>query len=400
MLHQIKYLGFDRGILFGFVMRIRTTMPSLASAAFSPEGVHWANLCLICREVESDMLHQNKKVPEGPFCMVTSIRFAPLRRIGFNTYMMKNIFRTSVKSGSRFGKFQSPASLIVFAAIVILGASGIVWTYYSQNNANRVFWGAVENNLKTTAFTRSIKEDDGSQTTNQAIQTVTSPQQISSSKTEISYGTGPSSVTISTSNIGTPNTDFVQYSSIKTDQKSVTGEPLDFSKVIGVWGKSDPAQDGKTRGNQYNESVLSVVPFGNLNPAARKALIKQMKDTHTYTYSVVSVKHHGLLRRPTYVFSIQINASAYVGVLKSYARVAGLTQLEKVDISQISSTEPIQVLVTVDGWSHQIRQVVYGDAESGRSEQISAYNIVKKQPAIPTQTVSVDELQTRLQSIQ
>ncbi len=307
--------------------------------------------------------------------------------------MMKNIFRSSAKT-----KLRSPIVLILLAAVVVLAATAISWFYYVQGNADRVFWGTIDNNLKTTSFTRTIKEDDGSQSTNQVIQTFTSPKQVSASKTTITYGAAESGVVVSTDNIGTPTTDYVRYSSIKTNQKSTTGHPLNFSDVLNVWGKSDPQQPGQTTGQQYNESVLSAIPFGNLGGTQRKALISQIKNTQAYNYSVVSVKHSGVLRRPTYVFRVQVKASAYIDILKSYAKATGLTQLDAVDASQYASSQPIEVDITVDGWSHQIKQVVYGGG--ARTEQISAYNSLRKLPALPSQTISVDELQTRLQSIQ
>lgn len=302
-----------------------------------------------------------------------------------------------------FGKIKqlSLITWIVSVGVFVLSASLATWLYYAHTNANQVFWGMVQTNLSTESFTKTITSNDGGQVTTQVLAAQTSPRHITNGLITIEY---PESGTkVVTENIGTPYVDYIRYKSIETDQKSTSGGELDFSKALNVWGKQEPqstvqSTSKETSAQQYSEAVFGIVPMGNVSAEKRGQIMASMKANGVYTVSPAGIRYEGLLRRPVLTMNVAVNTAGYIGVLKSYAAAVGLNHLESVDPSQFASDQPVTVQVDVDGWSYQLREIRYPDGS--RVEQFGGFGVVKPLPTEPTDSIAIDELRTRLQSVQ
>lgn len=285
---------------------------------------------------------------------------------------------------------------IVYLSIVIIVAAGLAWWFLVRNSTERMFWSVVDNNLKTSSFTRQAVQDDGLQRIDQVIEVSTTPTQLVNGRTTITQ-TGDSAARVVTENIGTPRSDYVRYTEVETSQKNSQGQDIDFSDIKNVWGKSgDEGND--TNGQLYNESVLGIVPAAKLTPDQRRDLISLMKKEKVYEYKLVGIARSGLFGRPTYTYSVQVQPEAYIGMLKQFARAAGLTQLASVDPSQYRSAEPVTVDLKVDGWTQRLVQASYGGGS--RVEELRAYGSTKQLQKPPRDFVPVEELQRRLQALQ
>jgi hypothetical protein len=312
--------------------------------------------------------------------------------MGFNSYMNIHTLSRGTK-GKVFAKL--PLNFIIYAAIVILLASVWAWWYHVQTNPDRLFWGMIQNNLNTTGFARTVIQEEGEQKLEQTVDVRTAPEHLANSRSVITQG-DPVTTKVVTESIGTPTADYVRYADIQTTQKSQSGKDLDFSSIKNIWGQSD-TQDGATNGQLYNESILGVIPFGNLTSAQQKALIDQMKAANVYKVELAHVQHNGLFQRPSYTFNVQINPAAYIGALKSFAKDTGLTHLETVDPSQYQSTQSVTVQAVVDGWSRQLTQINYGGG--ARIENFTGLNGAQPLQTAPRDTIPVNELQARLQTV-
>lgn len=313
--------------------------------------------------------------------------------MGFNSYMTTHrLFRGT--KGRVSAKL--PLNFIMYAAVVVLLASAWAWWYHIQTNPDRLFWGMIQNNLSATGFARTVVQDEGEQKLRQVVEVRTAPLNLANSQSVITQG-DPVTTKVITESIGTPTTDYIRYADIQTTQKGQSGKDLDFSKVENVWGMSE-ADTGTTSGQLYNESVLGVIPFGNLSASQQKSLIKQMKDNSVYKVELANVQRNGWLQRPAYTFNVEINPVAYIGALKAFAKSTGLTHLETVDPSQYKSTQPVTVQATVDGWSRQLMQVSYGGG--ARIEKFTGLNSIKPLQTPPRETIPIGELQARLQTVQ
>jgi hypothetical protein len=202
---------------------------------------------------------------------------------------------------------------------------------------------------------------------------------------------------ITTESIGTLQNDFVRYLDIKTDQKNSSGSSFDFSNVLSVWGKSGDNKEAGEEAQLFSQTVLGVVPIANLPLSARQELLRQIQNDKVYTVDYGTVKRAKSNGRPVYTYDVTVEPVAYINMLKTFAHSLGLTQLDQVDSSQYANTPALKFSFEVDVWSAQLTKVTY--IESNRTETYSAYG-ARALVNQPKDTITLEELQTRLQSIQ
>jgi hypothetical protein len=298
--------------------------------------------------------------------------------------------------GSAIRRVLTPVKIMILAALLIILASVWTWWHYVYNSQDNIFWGMVRNNLSTSSYTRNTVQDDGTQRLEQDTVTRTSEPYLLNSQSILTQSQPKTEVV--TDYIGTPYEDYVRYANIETEQKSLSGGRLDVSSIEGKWGKSAAQGTRDTSGQMYSESILGVIPFGKLSPTQRESLLRKMQSAGVYTFELTKVERKNWWSRPVHNYDVQVNAEAYVAALKQFAADMGLTQLERLDPAQYKSAQPITINVKVDGWSHQLTQVNY--SEGSRVENISGHGSRKQLQEPPTKTISIEELQSKLQSLQ
>ena len=284
---------------------------------------------------------------------------------------------------------------IVIIALVITLVSLAIFCRWRMNDPRRVFDAMLENSLRTRSVTKTVNQTDEYQNMKQTTQLLVGSQNITRGLIELSQGEGTSVVTES---IGTPTEDFFRYTAIKTDQLSESGAPLDFSQAINVWGRtSNTFEDGSTNGQLYGEMVLGIIPIGYLNPSDRKELLSEIKSNNVYEVDYGKVNRSNIKGRPTYKYEVKMKPEAYVNLLKKFAKKVGLTQLENVDSSVFKDSPLAEMTVTVDVWSRQLTGLEM--AGTGRNEIYWSYG-AKISIDQPTDTIPVEVLQEKLQSVQ
>lgn len=235
-------------------------------------------------------------------------------------------------------------------------------------------------------------QDGQGQSVEQRVQATFGPQHIAHGVTDIKQKTDVIDTTIQTETISTPKKDYVRYTQLNTSQKNPEGKELDFSKVLNVWGRVDEGG-----GELYSQSTLGVVPSGNLTAADREALVRFMRDKNLYEFDESKVDRKIENGRPVYVYDVTAKPDLYVTMLKQYAKAVGVTQLESVDPSAYAGRDALQFRVTIDVWSRQFVAVSFGGGQ--QTEKLSGYG-VSKPVALPKESITVDELQSRLQTVQ
>lgn len=279
----------------------------------------------------------------------------------------------------------------ILLVISLLGLNAWYRSIYSD--PRRVFSAMLENSLRTESVTKVISQGDDTQSLKQTVRLQTGVHHVAQSSTELSQ-TGLANAQVTTESIGTPSSDFVRYVSIATDQKSASGADLDFSKVVGVWGKT-PA-GGSTSGELYNESVLGVIPTGNLPADKRKEIIALAEKLDVYKVEYANVKRGTQNGRPTYQYTVKVLPAAYVELLKTYAAMSGLTHLADINPSSYENSDSIEFELTIDVLTRRLSSITYAN---GRKENYISYGSM---PEVipPSETVTVEELQSRLQEIE
>lgn len=289
--------------------------------------------------------------------------------------------------------------VLIGLGCLIFIVSGGAWLYHTHNDPRQVFEAMLVNNLKTTGYVDQISQGNEAQDEQDTVEFVTGPLYTAHAQTVLKQGLVNPDI-VKKESIGTPYLDFLRFVSIETTQKSASGKPLDFSHVVNTWGKAATAPGVKqTTGQLYNQAMLGVVPFGNLSAADRKELIQLIHDQKVYQVDYSSVVKQTVHGRPVYTYKVNLLPKAYVLMLKSFGSSVGLTQLKNInpEDEQYATAQPIPFTFKVDAWSRQLVEVDY--AGGARKEVIRSFGL-QKPVALPTQTIPLDDIQTRLQSVQ
>lgn len=284
------------------------------------------------------------------------------------------------------------------AAVVVVLVSGWAWWHYVRSNPERTFQAAVQNNLRTQGVSRYISQKGEGQSLEQNVQLSLGPERTAHGYTTIKQEGFDSSASIKTEAISTPGAEYVRYKQIETSQKNNKGKKLDFSSLIDIWGKST-FEGAQGTGEVYGESILGVVPTGNLSADDRVALMELISKENVYQFDADKVERTKENGRPVYVYQVTVSPEAYIKTLKQFAKAMGMKQLNDLDPANYRSAQALEFKVRVDVWSQQVVGVIYGDGQSvERVERMSGYGVYRGVD-VPENTIPVQELQAKLQEV-
>jgi len=283
--------------------------------------------------------------------------------------------------------------LMLLVAVGLFGSSGVylynnVWT-----DPNRLLSDMLEKSIETPSVQRVITQESQQSTVNQTLYLSFSPNLVAQSSTKLEQAARVGEETaVTTETIGTRTQDFVRYSAISVP---ATQKNKDFSSVVGQWGKREKNDEKNIPATFLNEALFSVIPFGDLTKEQRTQLLAQIKDSKPYTYDKAEKKIQN--HRPVMVYNMNIKTENLVRVLAKYVELTGSGDASQLDPTQYKNAPPLNVTFTIDILSRHLKQINFAD--SGRIEDYSAYGL-RRMVEIPTQTITIDELQTRLQKLQ
>jgi hypothetical protein len=284
--------------------------------------------------------------------------------------------------------------------LVILIASGWLWWTRVHMSTERVFWGMVSNSLSTSGVTMEIDQADGQSSIKQLIQVELGDTDQAHSLTTLKQG----NTEVKTEIIGTREMDYTRYRGINTDQKNAQGKPLNVSKVLNVWSKSDEIQQSETQASGHqllSQSLLGIglpvgsvpVPIGKLTPAQREDMLRLIKSEKIYDISFDKVKKERKDGRLQYVYEAKIQTILYVRMMKQFAKDLGFHELDQVDPNSYQSAEELKVKLTVDALSRQL--VAVDNPAAGYGQKYKGYGLPLK-VTIPKNPVTATELQEKL----
>jgi hypothetical protein len=284
--------------------------------------------------------------------------------------------------------------------VFILLASACLWWTKIHMGPERVFWGMLENSLSTRGVTVEISQETEQNKLKQLIQTEHGTKNQAHSLSMLTQG----KTEVKTEIIGTRDTDYTRYLSIKTDQKNAKGEPLDVSRIVKVWSRSDDTAQSETQasGHQlFAQAVLGIglpigtipVPIGEVAPKHRENILRQIRDNKLYDISFADVKKERKDGRLLYTYDAEIQTILYVSLMKDFAKTMDLHELDQVDPNTYKTAQPLSVKLIVDARSRQLVGVT--NKQEGFVQAYRGYGLPVK-AALPKDAISTAELRQRL----
>jgi hypothetical protein len=288
--------------------------------------------------------------------------------------------------------FRVGVSVLVVLALALFVVSGVVAWNRLVMDPQRVMSGMLAKSLRTSSVTRIVVQQDQSSDVQQQVRLSFVPGSAAQTITTVKQPdqSGQTS-TVVTESIGTPKTDYVRYKSI--DAPSQKG---DFTNILGVWGKREASGQAGGSVSFLNDAAIGIVPLGDLKPADRQAILKILNDKHVFSgyESVKRTSEHG---RPVFVYQTSVKLSDLIEALSAYSKATGIGDASQLDPKNYASAAPLRLEIKVDVLSRHLNSISYLD--SGRMEYYSSFGM-KNAVTVPEKTISLDELQQRIQGLQ
>jgi hypothetical protein len=281
-------------------------------------------------------------------------------------------------------------------SIVLLVVAGLVWWNFVYQSPSRVFEGMLQNNLQTSSVTKHQISTTNGQSAEQYLRLQLGG--TNASQWLVTLKQAGSNVT--TESIGTPSAGYIRYVHLATSQTQTNGKPYNFSSILGVWGKTD-VKSGGPQAQLFSQSLLDVgtapiPPIGNLSPDNQQNVLQFMHDQAIFTPDYSTMQRTTLDGRRVYVYSVSVKLAPYLRMMQAFAHDNGLKDLDNINPSDYQTVPPVTLVFMVDTLSHQLRKVSYEAAKF--TESYSDYGLTSS-IVIPTKTIPVTELQTRLQKL-
>lgn len=282
--------------------------------------------------------------------------------------------------------------LTLIGGTILFLFSGWLWWSKVSVQTDRVFWGAISNNLVISGVTRQANSKDEAGSLEQYQQITLGAQNVVKTAATVEQTSQAGKTRVLTETVATPQADFSRYVSIETGQKNKDNQPFDFSAITNQWGQQ--AVEAETSGS-FSEALFGdLVPFANLQASKRNPIVNNMKNNNVYTIDKVDKRREG--GRLIYDYTIKVSPEQYLKALKQIDEAMGLKQLSAIDESQYAGAQPIQVKLSIDAHAQQVVGIAYeGDA---RSVKFMSYG-AQPRVDVPVATIPQADLQTKLNNI-
>jgi hypothetical protein len=303
-----------------------------------------------------------------------------------NFSLASKINKPSAKSGV-------PKKVIVASVVIFILACLAAWWQFIFADPNRVLSDMLAGNLRTTGVIKEVRQSGGQSdiTQNTYLSFIDGPksQTVTTLKQASPAGTTNE---VTTENIGTPSEDYIRYRTIDVS----SGGQTDVSTAENIWAsKSSQEKGADQQVNFLTEGLFGIVAFGNFDKNQAGTLRNSIDESGLYQYSSVDKKFES--GRLVYTYQIEMTPANLINYLAGYSLLLGVDHKGQLDPKNYAGAQPVKVAVSVDVLSRQLRSIEYTD--SGRVERYSGFGL-KRAIEIPSETISITELQRRLQPAQ
>jgi hypothetical protein len=281
------------------------------------------------------------------------------------------------------------AWVLLLSSLVIVGFSVYSWWRFLYLSDSRVFWGAIDQSLQTKGVTKTVRSEDETGLRIERSSIGFSPL---SSQGYSESRTLNGEVSVSES-IALFDRDFARYIEIRPRDGV---ESFDTSLLQGVWAETTypSLRESKTLADQITNGLL--VFTGNMNAADRSEFVSQLRDTQVFTPTYV--RDEVISGKKTQVYMTSVRVSAYNTALKSYLEKIGLKDTATQVGEGGDGAENPSFEIAIEPISRQIVKSGIPSLSSPASTTYTNWGVTRQLEA-PQEYISVDELQSRIQSL-
>lgn len=296
------------------------------------------------------------------------------------------------KINSQPVRLKQPRRLLAVSVIFFVLACVAAWWQFVFADSNRVFSDMLAGNLRTPGVVKQVEQTagQGQLDQNTYLSFVDGPVSQALTTLEQTDSSGAPSKIV-TENIGTPGKDYIKYRMIDVQSD---GQGAGNS-AENVWASR--AEEGKSgqQANFLNQTLFGLVAFGNFDKDQAEALKATAEQAGIYNYSAVDKGFEN--GRLVYRYNMEIQPSNLISYLAKYSLLLGVDHNGQLNPQNYVNVQPVKAIFTVDVLSRELTSIEY--TNTGRTELYNSFGL-KRPIEIPTETISIDALQRRLQSSQ
>jgi hypothetical protein len=285
--------------------------------------------------------------------------------------------------------------VVVSIAVVLLVVGGIWWSIAAAQSPTAVFNAMLANNLSTPSVTRVVQQNGSGLSVSQYTQMNFTQQPTAHALTIFKQNGG----SIATEEISDSKSDFVRYQKIVATAKTKDGKNIDVSNVVGQWAKLNAGSGLGTTvtSGLFEQSLLGVLPIGNLRPAMQQQLLTYIHDKQIFTYDASKVKTTNLGGRKVYEYAVSIAPQPYIVLMQTFGKQVGASQFASLDPNAYAQAAKVQVTLKIDARSHTLAEL--NETSAGRVESYQGYGVIANTD-LPKATLTTQELTDRLGKLQ
>ncbi len=279
--------------------------------------------------------------------------------------------------------------LLVLVLGLVIGVVLIWQTVYTS--AENVFWGMIRNNLSTNGVTRTVSNEYQGQTYEQVAHVGFGSNPFAHTVVQITQQQNDTKTDVITESIGTRNADYNRYIKIETNEKGKDGQVLNTNQIVGKWGKNEDASTV----SGYAQSVQGLVAFANLPTQVRNDVVKRMRTDNIYTVDFSTAKPRKEGKKAAWSYQVEVDVYKFLQVLQLVSQYNDLNKEAAINPDDYKDQGKLQMTMVVDKASRQLLSI----EQQGQTQKYSGYGL-RNTIALPTDTISQQEFESKLQTLQ
>lgn len=281
--------------------------------------------------------------------------------------------------------------MLILAALLLFAASGYYWYKNVLTDPSRTISDMLEKSLQTTSTVRTEQEMSGINSSERTVYMEFTPESFVQVITQLEEINEQAKTSVEVETIGTRDADYVRYNDVEVTGGRASGN---FESILGQWAKRESNPQTGQAVSFLNDALFTAVPFGNLDSEQRREVINEIKRVNLYKYRDAKTVWQG--GRPVIEYTLEVEPKALVQVLATYVKVTGAGSSAALDPAAYENAQQVRLRMSVDALSRHVKTIQFQNTE--RVENYAGYNMRRK-VELPSKTIGIDELQSRLQSV-